>query len=227
MFFCFLAKKSGLCHCILIFKVGSFPGKKPGVVTAKQAQKVSKNHGGDLRHRPKGGIGKNGALPWKLPQESVATKKKGGNLAVTERKVRFFFACLESWRMRACKKCRLMFHKTLAKNLEENRTNIYQNGSFCSLILFRGPPRDVPQNQLVLKLGHDLVGLAAGINWTKASNPVSWKPPDWLTYTWSSFLLNPNALKKLLYLTWKLKRMRFYQGSVGVSAIEPFLSGGG
>ena len=75
--------------------------------------------------------------------------------------------------MRARKKCRLVFHKTLAKNLEENRTNIYQNGSFCSLILFRDPRRDVPQNQLVLKLGHDLVGLAAEINWTKASNPVS------------------------------------------------------
>ena len=72
-------------------------------------------------------------------------QKKGGNLAVTERKVCFFFACLESWRMRARKKCRLMFHKTLAKNLEENRTNIYQNGSFCSLILFRDPRRDVPQ----------------------------------------------------------------------------------
>ena len=136
-------------------------------------------------------------------------QKKGGNLAVTERKVCFFFACLESWRMRARKKCRLMFHKTLAKNLEENRTNIYQNGSFCSLILFRDPRRDVPQNQLVLKLGHDLVGLAAEINWTKASNPVCWKPPDWLTYTWSSFLLNPNAPEKTTLFNLKVEKDAF------------------
>lgn len=203
-FLFFLAGNQVCVTASLSSKLEVFLEKNLGVVTAKQAQKVSKNHRGDLCHRPKGGIGKNGALPWKLPQESVATKKREETWQSQRERYVFFFGCLESWRMRAkAKKVQAGVQpKHWLKKLEENRTNIYQNGSFGS-----GPQRCSP-NQRFSNLV--MTWLAnSGIDWTKATNPVSWKPPDWL-YNLHLVLASwwtPRCFK-LLDLTWKLKRDR-------------------